>query len=86
MLVLARKKNQSIIIGDNIEIVVVELGNDQVKIGINAPSDVSVHRREIYDSIRTENKDAVVQPGRLPDLSKLPRKKPADIDPLPPTH
>lgn len=83
MLVLARKKNQSIIIGDNIEIVVVELGNDQVKIGISAPQNVSVHRKEVYESIKTEMEGARVLPGKLPDLSKLPKKKPSDIDPGP---
>ncbi len=55
MLVLSRKKNESIIIGDNIEIVVVDVKGEQVKIGIKAPREVSVHRAEVYEEIQNEN-------------------------------
>ena len=51
MLVLSRKKNESIIINDNIKIVVVEIRGDKVRLGIEAPKEISVHRREVYDSI-----------------------------------
>jgi len=51
MLVLSRKKNEAIKINDNIEIVVVEIRGDKVRLGINAPKDVPVHRQEIYDQI-----------------------------------
>lgn len=51
MLVLSRKMNQSIMIGDNIRVIVVAVDRDQVKIGIEAPKDVSVHRSEIYEEI-----------------------------------
>ena len=54
MLVLSRKKGQSIIIGDNIEITVVEIQGDTVRIGVNAPKEVSVHREEIYQRIQHE--------------------------------
>ena len=52
MLVLSRKKNESIVINDDIEIVVVEIRGDKVRLGIEAPKDVSVHRREVYDAIK----------------------------------
>ncbi|WP_022851138.1 carbon storage regulator CsrA [Limisalsivibrio acetivorans] len=55
MLVLSRKSNESIIIGDNIEIRIVEVSGRNVKLGIDAPKDVSVHRKEIYEAIKDEN-------------------------------
>lgn len=58
MLALTRKKGDSIMISDNIEIVVLEVQGDQVKLGINAPRSVAVHRKEIYDLIQQENKSA----------------------------
>ena len=54
MLVLTRRLNQTIKIGDDIEITLVEIRGDQVRIGINAPKDVSVHRREVYEQIQQE--------------------------------
>jgi len=53
MLVLSRKKNESIIINDHITITVVEIRGDKVRLGIEAPRDVSVHRREVYDAIQS---------------------------------
>lgn len=58
MLVLTRKKDQTIIINDNIEITVLEVQGDQVRIGINAPRNVSIHRKEIFLQIIEENKTA----------------------------
>lgn len=55
MLVLTRKKGQSIMVGDDIEISVVDVGGDAVRIGIRAPREVSIHRREVYEAIREEN-------------------------------
>ena len=52
MLVLSRKKNESIIINDNITIVVVEIRGDKVRLGIEAPKEVPVHRREVYEAIK----------------------------------
>lgn len=52
MLVLSRAKNESIIIGDNIIIMVVEVRDGKVRLGIEAPKEVPVHRREVYDAIR----------------------------------
>ncbi|MBP7584036.1 MAG: carbon storage regulator CsrA [Spirochaetes bacterium] len=55
MLVLARRINESIMIGDEIELVVIDIKGDQVKLGIKAPKKVTVHRKEIYDEIQREN-------------------------------
>lgn len=57
MLVLSRKRDEKIVIGDRIVITVVEVRGDKVRLGIEAPSDVPVHRQEVYDAIRrsTEN-------------------------------
>ena len=51
MLVLSRKKNESIIINDNITVTVIEIRGDKVRLGIEAPKDVTVHRREIYEAM-----------------------------------
>jgi carbon storage regulator len=58
MLVLSRKINQSIMIGDEIRVVVVGVDRDQVKIGIEAPRTVTIHRSEIYEEIHRAGKDA----------------------------
>lgn len=58
MLVLTRKPNQSIVIGDDIELTVLEVRGDQVRIGINAPREIPVHRKEIYEQIKQENMKA----------------------------
>ena len=55
MLVLSRKKDEEIMIGDNIIISVVDLRGDKVRLGVSAPSDIPVHRREVYDAIQREN-------------------------------
>ncbi len=52
MLVLSRKKNESIVIRDDIVVTVVEVRGDKVRLGIDAPKDVPVHRREVYDAIK----------------------------------
>ncbi len=52
MLVLSRKKNESIVINDDIRIVVVEIRGDKVRLGVEAPKEVPVHRREVYDAIK----------------------------------
>lgn len=69
MLVLTRKVNQSIIIGNDIEVVVLEVRGEQVRIGIKAPKDVAVHRQEIFVQIRDENQAASgTDLGDVPDL------------------
>ena len=59
MLALSRKQGESIVIGNNIEITVLEAKGDQVKIGISAPKSVPVYRKEIYSQIQEENREAV---------------------------
>ena len=79
MLVLARRLNQSIIIGNDIEIVIVDIKGDQVKIGIKAPKTVSVHRAEIHQEIQDENiqaKNTQIKPEDLGKLSYKLKKKP----------
>lgn len=58
MLALSRKIQETIVIGDNIEITVLGISKDQVKLGISAPKNVSIHRKEIYLQIQEENKAA----------------------------
>jgi carbon storage regulator len=58
VLVFTRKRDQSITIGDGIEIRVLSVGRDGVRLGVTAPNDVAVHRREIYDQIREANASA----------------------------
>lgn len=58
MLVLSRKKNESIVINDDITVVVVEIRGDKVRLGVEAPHQVPVHRREIYDAIKRESDQA----------------------------
>jgi len=77
MLALTRKRGESIIINDNIEIVVIGIQNDQVKLGVVAPKEISIHRKEIYDRIQEENKQSSVKDGlNLDALRKmaLPKK------------
>lgn len=58
MLVLSRQRDESIIIGDNIVVTIVDVRGDKVRLGIEAPREVPVHRREIYDAIQRENRQA----------------------------
>ena len=58
MLVLTRKLNESIMIGDEVEVTVVDIKGDAIKLGINAPKDIKVHRKEIFLAIQRENIDA----------------------------
>jgi carbon storage regulator len=68
MLVLTRKVHQSIVIGDDVEVVVLEVRGEQVRLGIKAPRNVSVHRKEIYDQIAHENVGAAeVRPEDVPE-------------------
>lgn len=55
MLVLSRQRDESIIIGDNIVITIVDIRGDKVRLGINAPTEIPVHRQEVYEAIRREN-------------------------------
>jgi carbon storage regulator len=71
MLVLSRQRDETIMIGDDIEITVVDIRGDKVRLGINAPTRIAVHRKEVYEAIRRENEQASAMP--LPDVASLPR-------------
>ena len=58
MLVLSRQRNETIMIGDDIEITIVDIRGDKVRLGINAPREIQVHRKEVYDGIKRENQQA----------------------------
>ncbi len=58
MLALSRKKNEAIIINNNIEITVLDIRGDQIKLGISAPKDIPIYRKEVYIQIQNENKEA----------------------------
>lgn len=58
MLVLSRQRDESIMIGDNVQITIVDIRGDKVRLGIVAPSEISVHRKEVYDAIQKENRKA----------------------------
>ena len=75
MLVLSRQRDETIMIGDDIEVTVVDIRGDKVRLGINAPREISVHRKEVYDAIRRENRAAAqVKPE---DVSGVAGKAPA---------
>ena len=66
MLVLSRTRDETIMIGDDIQITVVDVRGDKVRLGINAPSHVPVHRKEVYDAIKRENEQAAkLKPGEV---------------------
>jgi carbon storage regulator len=58
MLVLSRKKNETLVIGDNISVVVIEIRGDKVRLGIEAPKEIPVHRQEVYDAIHRNDPPA----------------------------
>jgi carbon storage regulator len=82
MLVLSRQRDETIMIGDDIEVTVVDIRGDKVRLGINAPKEISVHRKEVYDAIRRENREAAqVKPEDLSGLGKIaPKKEPKKED------
>lgn len=68
MLVLTRKVHQSIVIGDEVEVVVLEVRGEQVRLGIKAPKNVAVHRKEIYEQIHEDNvESSQVRPEDVPE-------------------
>ena len=75
MLVLTRKTNESIMIGDEIKVTVVEVRGDQVKLGITAPKQISVHREEIFLAIQKENIKAAASQIGLGELEQIWKNK-----------
>ena len=75
MLILARKLNESIIVGDNVEIIIVDFKGDQVRLCIKAPKDVKVYRGEIYDAIQKENIEAAKIADVPSAISQLMKNK-----------
>jgi carbon storage regulator len=79
MLVLSRQRDETIMIGDDIEVTVVDIRGDKVRLGINAPREISVHRKEVYDAIRRENRAAAqVRPEDVSGAKAAPTPKPDD--------
>jgi carbon storage regulator len=81
MLVLSRQRDESIIIGDNVQVTVVDIRGDKVRLGIVAPPEISVHRKEVYEAIQQENRKAAgAANADLAQLTTQPRnsgKRPA---------
>jgi carbon storage regulator len=78
LLILSRKKGQSIIINNHIEIMISSIDGDQVKVGINAPSEVTILRKEVYDAVQESNKEAMktnVNLEGLKEWSNLKKKE-----------
>lgn len=73
MLVLTRKKNQSIVIGNNIELKILKMGKNSVEIGISAPKSYSIFRKEVYDEIQKKNVEAIksVEMGDIKNIKSL---------------
>ena len=71
MLVLSRQRDETIMIGDDIEITIVDIRGDKVRLGITAPATIPVHRKEVYDAIQRENREA--SRVKMEDLGSLPR-------------
>lgn len=71
MLVITRKKGESILIGDNIEISISKIEDGSVKLAINAPKEVTILRKELYEEIENQNKESKTIPLDLKSLKKL---------------
>ena len=69
MLVLSRKKDEKIVIGDQITLMVIDIRGDKVRLGIEAPKDVAVHRQEVYEAIQKEMEMDAEPTGELKDSS-----------------
>jgi carbon storage regulator len=79
MLVLSRQRDQTIMIGDNIEITIVDIRGDKVRLGINAPGDIPVHRKEVYEAIKRENRAAAnVRPEDIAKATDVENQKHAN--------
>jgi len=78
MLVLSRKRDESIIIGDNVVITIIDIRGEQVKLGVSAPKNISIHRKEVYEAIQAENVAASrPEAQNLAGLAQVLKKAPA---------
>ncbi len=69
MLVLSRHRDESIMIGDDVVVTIVDIRGDKVRLGIKAPNDIPVHRQEVYEAIKRENRKAnMIQPNDVNDV------------------
>ena len=84
MLVFSRKLDEAIVIGDGIEVRVLRVGKDGVRIGVTAAPHVPVHRREIYDQIKAANVSAVADAASVDDVIQRLRRRPAVVAPATP--
>lgn len=75
MLVLSRQRDESIMIGDNVEIIIVDVRGDKVRLGITAPKDIPVHRREIYDAIQREKNEKAEAEAPRPKQEEEPQEQ-----------
>ena len=72
MLVLSRQRDESIMIGDTIVVTIVDIRGDKVRLGINAPPEIPVHRQEVYEAIQRENiRAAQLEPGDTRDIGRF---------------
>lgn len=71
MLILTRKPGESIFIGDQIKITIVEIKGSQIRLGVDAPKELRIYREEIYQQILEENKQAAMQEGSSPDVDNI---------------
>jgi carbon storage regulator len=77
MLVLSRQRDETIMIGDDVEITVVDIRGDKVRLGISAPTHIPVHRKEVYDAIQEENRAAAnVKPEDIDTVANKDKDRP----------
>ena len=87
MLVLSRQRDEAIIIGDDIELTVVDIRGDKVRLGITAPAHIAVHRKEIYEAIKRENEQAArFGEGDLGSFPRQVKTRPVTRSPAPTTR
>lgn len=83
MLVLSRQRDEVIMIGDDVEITIVDIRGEKVRLGINAPPHIPVHRKEVYDAIKREQAAEKGQAGQVPSLANRHKRPPSPPEPKP---